>query len=108
MNPTSAVLGQPLAAMEGGVGALALASGMAAITYAIQCICEMGDNIVSTAQLYGGTYNLFAHTFPRQGIEVRMHPHDDFAGFENAIDDITKAIFCESIGNPAGNVADIG
>ena len=107
MNPTTAVLEERLAAMEGGVGALAVASGMAAITYAIQCICEVGDNIVSTSQLYGGTYNLFAHTFPRQGIEARMVSHDDYAGFEAQIDDRTRALFCESIGNPAGNIVDI-
>ncbi len=107
MNPTTAVLEERLAAMEGGIGALAVASGMAAITYAIQCLCEVGSNIVSTSQLYGGTYNLFAHTFPRQGIEVKMVSHDDYAGFENAIDENTKAVFCESIGNPAGNVVDI-
>jgi len=107
MNPTTAVLEQRLTAMEGGVGALAVASGMAAITYAIQCLCSVGDNILSTTQLYGGTYNLFAHSFPRQGIEARMIPADDFDGFENAIDENTKAIFCESIGNPAGNIVDI-
>jgi O-acetylhomoserine (thiol)-lyase len=107
MNPTTDVLEQRLAAMEGGIGALAVSSGMAAITYAIQCICAVGDNIVSTSQLYGGTYNLFAHSLPRQGIDVRMVSHDDYAGFENAIDDKTRAIFCESIGNPAGNVVDI-
>jgi O-acetylhomoserine (thiol)-lyase len=107
MNPTTDVLEQRIAAMEGGIGALAVASGMSAITYAIQCICEVGDNIVSTSQLYGGTYNLFAHTFPKQGIDVRMLSHDDFDGFEQAIDENTKAIFCESIGNPAGNVVDI-
>jgi len=107
MNPTTDVLEQRLAAMEGGIGALALASGMAAITYAVQCICDVGTNIVSTSQLYGGTYNLFAHTLPRQGIEVRMVSFDDFEGFENAIDENTRAIFCESIGNPAGNVVDI-
>ena len=107
MNPTTAVLEQRLAAMEGGIGALAVASGMAAITYAIQCICEVGDNIVSTSQLYGGTYNLFAHTFPRQGIEARMVSYDDYAGFEAQIDDKTRALFCESIGNPAGNIVDI-
>jgi len=107
MNPTTDVLEQRLAAMEGGVGGLALASGMAAITYAIQCICDVGSNIVSTSQLYGGTYNLFAHTFPRQGIEVRMVSFDDFDGFDNAIDKNTRAIFCESIGNPAGNIVDI-
>lgn len=107
MNPTTDVLEQRMAAMEGGVGSLAVASGMAAITYAIQCICSTGDNILSTSQLYGGTYNLFAHAFPRQGIETRMMSHDDFEGFENAIDDKTKLIFCESIGNPAGNIVDI-
>jgi O-acetylhomoserine (thiol)-lyase len=107
MNPTTDVLEQRLAALEGGIGALALASGMAAITYALQCICECGDNIVSTSQLYGGTYNLFAHTLPKQGIEARMFSHDDFDAFEQAIDSKTKAVFCESIGNPAGNIVDI-
>jgi len=107
MNPTTDVLEQRVAAMEGGIAGLAVASGMAAITYAIQCICSAGDNILSTSQLYGGTYNLFAHALPRQGIETRMISHDDFEGFENAIDDKTKAIFCESIGNPAGNIVDI-
>lgn len=107
MNPTTDVLEKRVAEMEGGIAGLALASGMAAITYAIECICAAGDNILSTSQLYGGTYNLFAHSFPRQGIEVRMISHDDYAGFEAAIDSKTKAIFCESIGNPAGNVVDI-
>ncbi len=107
MNPTTAVLEQRLAAMEGGVGALAVASGMAAITYAIQCIAGTGDNIISTTQLYGGTYNLFAHTFPRQGIDVRMASFDDYAAIENHIDEQTRAVFCESIGNPAGNVVDL-
>ncbi|SHL72512.1 O-acetylhomoserine sulfhydrylase [Nitrosospira sp. Nsp11] len=107
MNPTTDVLEKRIAEMEGGVGALAVASGMAAITYAIQCITSAGDNIISTAQLYGGTYNLFAHTFPRQGIEVRMVSHDDYGAVEKQIDDHTRAIFCESIGNPAGNVVDI-
>ncbi|SHO58234.1 O-acetylhomoserine aminocarboxypropyltransferase/cysteine synthase family protein [Vibrio quintilis] len=107
MNPTNDVLEQRVAAMEGGIGALAVSSGMAAITYAIQCICEVGSNIVSTSQLYGGSYNLFAHTFPRQGIEARMVSADDFAGFDAAIDENTRAIFCESIGNPAGNIVDI-
>ncbi|MEZ5688898.1 MAG: aminotransferase class I/II-fold pyridoxal phosphate-dependent enzyme [Caenibius sp.] len=107
MNPTTAVLEARVAEMEGGVAALCLASGMAAITYAIQTIAEAGDNIVSVSQLYGGTYNLFVHTFPRQGIEARLVTHDDYAGMEAAIDDRTKAIFLESIGNPAGNVADI-
>ena len=107
MNPTTDVLEKRLAEMEGGIAGLGVASGMAAITYAIQCICSVGSNIVSTSQLYGGTYNLFAHAFPRQGIEVRMVTHDDFQGFEDAIDENTKAIFCESIGNPAGNIVDI-
>lgn len=107
MNPTTAVLEQRVAEMEGGIAGLAVASGMAAITYAIQCICEVGSNIVSTSQLYGGTYNLFAHTLPKQGIQTKMVSHDDFDGFEAAIDENTKAIFCESIGNPAGNIVDI-
>ena len=107
MNPTTAVLEERMAAMEGGIGALAVASGMAAITYAIQCLCSVGSNIVSTSQLYGGTYNLFAHSLPNQGIDVRMVSFDDFDGFEAAIDENTKAIFCESIGNPAGNIVDI-
>ncbi len=107
MNPTTAVLEQRLAEMEGGIGGLVVASGMAAITYAVQCISDVGCNIVSTSQLYGGTYNLFAHTLPRQGVEVRMVSFDDFDGFENAIDENTRAVFCESIGNPAGNIVDI-
>ncbi len=107
MNPTNAVLEARLAAIEGGIGALALASGMAAITYALQALTQVGDNIVSTSQLYGGTYNLFAHTLPRQGIEVRMFSAEDFSALDRLIDDRTKAVFCESIGNPAGNVVDI-
>ncbi len=107
MNPTTAVLEARIAEMEGGIGALGLASGMAAITYAIQTIAGVGDNIVSISQLYGGTYNLFVHSFPRQGIEARLVSHDDYDGFEKAIDENTKAVFLESIGNPAGNVVDI-
>jgi len=107
MNPTTAVLEQRLAEMEGGIGALAVASGMAAITYSIQAIASSGDNIVSTTQLYGGTYNLFAHTMPKQGIDVRMASFNDFEKLESLIDDNTRALFCESIGNPAGNVVDI-
>ena len=107
MNPTNDVLEQRLAALEGGVGALAVASGMAAITYAIQAIAEAGDNIVSASTLYGGTYNLFAHTFPQQGIEVRFADPRDPASFAPLIDERTKAVFCESIGNPLGNVTDI-
>lgn len=107
MNPTTDVLEQRVAEMEGGIAGLALSSGMAAITYAIQCIADVGCNIVSTSQLYGGTYNLFAHTLPRQGVQVRMVSADDFDGFRNAVDENTRAIFCESIGNPAGNIVDI-
>lgn len=107
MNPTNAVLEQRLTELEGGVGALAVASGMAAIRYAIEAIAEVGSNIVSTSQLYGGTYNLFAHTFPRQGIETRFTAADDFDKVAALIDDNTRALFCESIGNPAGNIVDI-
>ena len=107
MNPTNGVLEERVAAMEGGVAALAVASGMAAITYAIQTIAQAGDNIVSVSKLYGGTYNLFAHTFPRQGITVKFAPHNDVAALEALIDDNTKAVFCETIGNPAGNIVDI-
>ncbi|THF58072.1 bifunctional O-acetylhomoserine aminocarboxypropyltransferase/cysteine synthase [Pseudothauera rhizosphaerae] len=106
MNPTTAVLEQRVAQMEGGVGALAVASGMAAITYAIQTIAEAGDNIVSAATLYGGTYNLFAHTFPQLGIEVRFADYRDPDAFARLIDARTKAIYCESVGNPLGNVTD--
>jgi len=107
MNPTTDVLEQRLAEMEGGIASLVVASGMAAITYAIQCITSSGDNIISTSQLYGGTYNLFAHTFPRQGIDVRMASFDDYNGMESLIDDRTRAVFCETIGNPAGNIVDL-
>ena len=107
MNPTTAVLEQRVAEMEGGIGGLVVASGMAAITYSIQAIASAGDNIVSISQLYGGTYNLFMHTFPRQGLEVRMADAADFDAIDRLIDDKTKAVFCESIGNPAGNVVDV-
>ena len=107
MNPTNAVLEQRLAAMEGGIGGLAVASGMAAITYTIQTLARAGDNIVSINKLYGGTYNLFAHSLPQQGIEVRLVDEDDYQALASAIDERTKLVFCESIGNPAGNVADI-
>lgn len=106
MNPTTAVLEQRLAALEGGVGALALASGQAAVTYSIQTISEAGNNIVSSTTLYGGTYNLFAHTLPQYGIEVRLADHREPASFERLIDAQTRAIFCESVGNPAGNITD--
>ena len=108
MNPTTAVLEQRVAAMEGGVGALGVASGMAAITYSIMTIAEAGDNIVTTSTLYGGTYNLFAHTLPRYGIEVRFADYRDTEAMGRLIDGKTKAVFCESIGNPAANVVDFG
>ncbi|KAF0810807.1 O-acetylhomoserine sulfhydrylase [Alcanivorax sp. S71-1-4] len=107
MNPTNAVLEQRVADLEGGVGALAMASGMAAITAAIQTLARVGDNIISVSQLYGGTYNLFAHTLPTLGIEVRMASGDDPAALAALIDDRTRAVFCESIGNPAGNIVDL-
>ena len=108
MNPTQDVLEKRVAALEGGIAALALASGQSAITYAIQTISEAGDNIVSAATLYGGTYNLFAHTLPQYGIQVRFADYRDPATFEKLIDDKTKAIYCETIGNPLGNITDIG
>ena len=107
MNPTQSILEARVAALEGGIGALALASGMAAITYAIQTIAEAGDNIVSASTLYGGTYNLFAHTFPQMGITVRFADPRDPASFAALIDERTKAVFCESVGNPLGNVTDL-
>ena len=107
MNPTSDVLEKRVAAMEGGIGALALASGSAATTYAIMTICEAGDNIISTSTLYGGTYTLFAHQLPRFGVDVKFGDHDNISGLEKLIDKKTKAIFCESIGNPAANVVDV-
>lgn len=108
MNPTTDVLEKRVAAMEGGVAGLALASGMAAITYAILTIAEAGDNIITTSTLYGGTYNLFAHTLPQYGIEARFADYRDPDSFAKLIDSKTKAIFCESIGNPLGNVVDFG
>jgi O-acetylhomoserine (thiol)-lyase len=107
MNPTNDVLEKRIAALEGGLAALALASGQAAVTYAIQTIAEAGDNIVSSTALYGGTYNLFAHTFPQFGITTRFADHRDPSSFEPLIDARTKAIFVESLGNPQGNVTDI-
>ena len=107
MNPTQDVLEKRVAALEGGVAALAVASGMAAITYAIQTIAEAGDNFISASQLYGGTYNLFAHTLPQIGIEVRFADARQPETFAALIDARTKAIFCESIGNPLGNVTDV-
>ena len=107
MNPTTAVLEKRVAEMEGGVGALGLSSGMAAITDAIFTIAGSGDNIISTHTLYGGTYNLFAHALPRLGIEVRFVDPDDLEALEASIDDRTRLVFCETIGNPLGNIADL-
>jgi O-acetylhomoserine (thiol)-lyase len=107
MNPTNDVLEKRVAALEGGLAALALASGQAAVTYAIQTIAEAGDNIISSTALYGGTYNLFAHTFPQFGITTRFADHNKPESFEPLIDERTKAIFVESIGNPQGNITDI-
>ena len=107
MNPTQDVLEKRVAAMEGGIAGLALASGQAAITYAIQTIAEAGDNIVSASTLYGGTYNLFAHTFPQFGLQTRFADYRDPDAFGKLIDEKTKAIYVESIGNPLGNITDI-
>ncbi len=107
MNPTQNVLETRVAALEGGIAGLALASGQAAITYAIQTITEAGDNIVSASALYGGTYNLFAHTMPQFGIEVRFADARDPQSFAKLIDAKTKAVYVETIGNPLGNVTDI-
>jgi O-acetylhomoserine (thiol)-lyase len=106
MNPTTDVLEKRVAELEGGIGALGLASGMAAITYSIMTVAEAGDNIVSAAALYGGTYNLLAHTLPQYGIEVRFADPRDPAAFDKLIDGKTKAVFCESVGNPLGNITD--
>lgn len=107
MNPTNDVLEKRIADMEGGVAGLALASGQAATTYAIQTISEAGDNFISMSTLYGGTYNLFAHTFPQMGIEVRFADPDNLDGMAAMFDSKTKAVYCESLGNPAGNILDI-
>lgn len=107
MNPTTDVFEKRIAALEGGVGALATASGAAAITYAIQNIAYAGDNIVSANTLYGGTYNLFAHTFPKYGITTTFVDPDDVNNFQNAINDKTKALYIESLGNPNSNIIDI-
>ena len=107
MNPTNDVLEQRVAALEGGIAALALASGQAAVTYAIQTIAEAGDNIIASTALYGGTYNLFAHTLPLSGITTRFADPRDPTTFEPLFDDKTKAVFIESISNPQGTVTDI-
>ncbi len=107
MNPTNDVLEQRVAALEGGIAALALASGSAAITYTVMNLARAGDNIISTKKLYGGTYNLFAHTLPQFGIQTRFVDHDDLNALRAAIDGKTKMVFCETIGNPGGHVPDL-
>ncbi len=107
MNPTNDVLEQRVAALEGGIAALALASGQSAVTYSILTISEAGDNIVASSALYGGTYNLFAHTLPQYGIHTRFADYRKPEEFEPLIDERTKAVFVESLGNPQGNVTDL-
>ena len=106
-NPTNAVLERRVAALEGGVEALSLASGQAATNYSVINIAGLGTNIISVPQLYGTTHTLFAHILPRQGISVRFSETDEASSIEKLIDDNTRAIFCESVGNPAGNICDI-
>ncbi|WP_045488582.1 O-acetylhomoserine aminocarboxypropyltransferase/cysteine synthase family protein [Vibrio harveyi] len=107
MNPTNDVLEKRMAALEGGIAGLVVSAGSAAINYAILTLAQAGDNIVSTPQLYGGTYTLFAHMFPSQGIEVRFAKDDKPESLAELIDENTKAVYCESIGNPAGNIIDL-
>ncbi len=107
MNPTNAVLEARMAAMEGGLAGLAVSSGMAAINYAILTLASAGNNIITVPQLYGGTYTLFAHMLPSQGIEVRFAEDDSAGALEKLIDENTRAIYCETIGNPAGNIIDL-
>ena len=108
MNPTNDVLEQRVAALEQGVAGLALSAGSAAINYSILNIAEAGDNVITVPQLYGGTYTLFAHMLPKQGIEVRFAESDQAEDLAKLIDGKTKAIFMETIGNPAGNIVDVG
>ncbi|MGE3507959.1 MAG: O-acetylhomoserine aminocarboxypropyltransferase/cysteine synthase family protein [Vicinamibacterales bacterium] len=107
MNPTQDVLEQRVAALEGGIAALALSSGQAAITYAILTIARAGNNVVSVPQLYGGTYTLFAHQLTSMGIDVRFAADDSADALERLIDAKTVAVYCETIGNPAGNIPDL-
>ena len=107
MNPTTDVLEQRIAALEGGIGALAVASGSAAITYAIMNLASAGDHLVAASTLYGGTYNLLTATLPKFGIETSLVDGDDVQNFQRAIKENTKAIFIETIGNPNTNISDI-
>src|SRR5436309_7806520 len=106
-NPTTAVLERRVAALEGGVDALCVSSGQAALNYAMLNVTEVGSNIVSVPQLYGTTHTLFAHVLPSQGVTVRFAESDQPDAIERLIDDKTRAVFCESVGNPAGNICDI-
>ncbi|MFI4976025.1 MAG: O-acetylhomoserine aminocarboxypropyltransferase/cysteine synthase family protein [Caulobacterales bacterium] len=106
-NPTNAVLEQRVAELEGGVAALSLASGQAALHYSVVNLADHGGNIVSTPQLYGTTHTLFSHVLPRQGIETRFAEGDHPDAIARLIDDRTRAVFCETVGNPAGNICDI-
>jgi len=107
MNPTVGVLEQRVAALEGGIAGLGVSAGSAAVNYSILNLAVAGDNIISTPQLYGGSYTLFAHMLPAQGIEVRFADSSEADDIAKLIDDKTKAVYCESIGNPAGNITDI-
>ncbi|HGS4905368.1 TPA: O-acetylhomoserine aminocarboxypropyltransferase/cysteine synthase family protein [Vibrio parahaemolyticus] len=107
MNPTNDVLEKRMAALEGGIAGLVVSAGSAAINYAILTLAQAGDNIVSTPQLYGGTYTLFAHMLPNQGIQVKFAKDDKPESLVELIDENTKAVYCESIGNPAGNIVDL-
>jgi O-acetylhomoserine (thiol)-lyase len=106
-NPTTAVLERRVAALEGGVDALSVSSGQAALNYAVLNVSQLGSNIVSVPQLYGTTYTLFGHVLPSQGVNVRFADSDQPAAIEKLIDGKTRAVFCESVGNPAGNICDI-
>jgi O-acetylhomoserine (thiol)-lyase len=107
MNPTWDVLEQRLTQLEGGIGAVVTASGQAAVTYSVLNIARAGDNIISVSQLYGGTYNLFAHTLPQYGIEVRFLDADDPEALSALVDENTRLVFGETIGNPRLNVLDV-
>src|SRR2546421_7100116 len=107
-NPTNAVLERRVAALEGGLEALCVSSGQAALTYAVLNLTELGSNLVSVPQLYGTTHTLFAHLLPRQGVTVRFAASDKPDAIASLIDAKTRGIFCESVGNPAGNICDIG